>query len=30
MPGVLAVYTGHDLKGYGTHKCIAPLTNRGV
>ena len=30
MPGVLAVYTGHDLKGYGTHKCISPLTNRGV
>ena len=21
MPGVLAVYTGQDLKGYGTHKC---------
>ncbi|HZQ75095.1 MAG TPA: xanthine dehydrogenase family protein molybdopterin-binding subunit [Burkholderiales bacterium] len=25
MPGVLAVYTGQDLKGYGTHKCIVPL-----
>ncbi len=28
MPGVLAVYTGHDLKAYGTHKCVAPLNNR--
>jgi len=28
MPGVLAVYTAEDLKGYGTHKCIVPLVNR--
>ncbi len=28
MPGVLAVYTGHDLKAYGNHKCVAPLNNR--
>src|SRR5712664_1533437 len=28
MPGVLAVYTGKDLAGYGTHKCIVPLLNR--
>ena len=28
MPGVLAIYTGKDLEGYGTHKCIAPLVNR--
>jgi aerobic carbon-monoxide dehydrogenase large subunit len=28
MPGVLAVYTGKDLEGYGTHKCIVPLLNR--
>ena len=27
MPGVLAVYTGEDLKGYGTHKCIVQLEN---
>ncbi len=28
MPGVLAVYTGHDLTAYGNHKCVAPLNNR--
>jgi carbon-monoxide dehydrogenase large subunit len=28
MPGVLAVYTGEDLQGYGTHKCVPPLLNR--
>jgi carbon-monoxide dehydrogenase large subunit len=28
MPGVLAVYTGADLTGYGTLKCIVPLKNR--
>ena len=28
MPGVLAVYTGADLKAYGTHKCVVPLLNR--
>src|SRR5712671_1278756 len=28
MPGVLAIYTGKDLAGYGTHKCIVPLLNR--
>src|SRR6266853_1383882 len=28
MPGVLAIYTGRDLAGYGTHKCIVPLLNR--
>src|SRR5712671_6478217 len=28
MPGVLAIYTGKDLAGYGTHKCIVPLVNR--
>ncbi len=30
MPGVLAVYTGADLRaaGYGTLKCIPPLNNR--
>jgi aerobic carbon-monoxide dehydrogenase large subunit len=28
MPGVLAVYTGADLKGYGTLKCIIPFNNR--
>jgi aerobic carbon-monoxide dehydrogenase large subunit len=28
MAGVLAVYTGQDLQGYGTHKCIVPLLNR--
>jgi len=28
MPGVLAIYTGKDLKAYGTHKCVAPLVNR--
>jgi len=28
LPGVLAIYTGGDLKAYGTHKCIAPLVNR--
>ena len=27
MPGVLSVFTGEDLKGYGTHKCIVPLEN---
>ena len=28
FPGILAIYTGEDLKAYGTHKCIAPLVNR--
>jgi carbon-monoxide dehydrogenase large subunit len=28
MPGVLAVYTGADLAGYGTIKCNVPLKNR--
>ena len=28
MPGVLAVYTGVDLAGYGTFKCIVPFNNR--
>src|ERR1700737_1697293 len=28
MPGVLAVYTGADLAGYGTLKCIVPFNNR--
>ena len=28
MPGVLAVYTGADLTGYGALKCILPLKNR--
>ena len=28
MPGVLAVYTGADLKGYGTHKCLLNFENR--
>jgi carbon-monoxide dehydrogenase large subunit len=28
MPGVLAVYTGADLTGYGTLKCIVPFNNR--
>src|SRR3982074_486136 len=28
MPGVLAIYTGKDLAGYGPHKCIVPLMNR--
>jgi carbon-monoxide dehydrogenase large subunit len=28
MPGVLAVYTAADLKGYGTLKCIVSLNNR--
>ncbi|MSQ49318.1 MAG: xanthine dehydrogenase family protein molybdopterin-binding subunit [Betaproteobacteria bacterium] len=28
MPGVLAIYTGADLKAYGPHKCIVPLLNR--
>src|SRR5262252_7909687 len=28
MEGVLAVYTGADLAGYGTLKCIVPLKNR--
>src|SRR5882672_8263542 len=28
MPGVLVIYTGRDLAGYGTHKCIVPLLNR--
>jgi len=27
MPGVIAVFTGEDLKGYGTHKCIVQLEN---
>src|SRR5437588_5494106 len=28
MPGVLAVYTGADLKDYGPLKCIVALNNR--
>src|SRR6266516_5818317 len=28
MPGVLGVYTGADLAGYGTLKCIVPFKNR--
>ena len=28
MPGVLAVYTGHDLTAYGTMKCAVPFKNR--
>jgi aerobic carbon-monoxide dehydrogenase large subunit len=28
MPGVLAVYTGADLAGYGSLKCVPPLKNR--
>ena len=28
MPGVLAVYTGDDLAGYGTMKCAVPFKNR--
>src|SRR5215468_10452794 len=28
MPGVLGVYTGADLKDYGTLKCIVPFKNR--
>src|SRR6516162_4628856 len=28
MPGVLGVYTGADLGGYGTLKCIVPFKNR--
>jgi carbon-monoxide dehydrogenase large subunit len=28
MPGVLGVYTGADLKGYGPLKCIVPFNNR--
>jgi aerobic carbon-monoxide dehydrogenase large subunit len=28
MPGLLAVYTGTDLTGYGTLKCIVPFNNR--
>src|SRR5579872_7253506 len=28
MPGVLAVLTGEDLKGYGGLKCPLPLKNR--
>jgi carbon-monoxide dehydrogenase large subunit len=28
MPGVLAVYTGHDLAAYGTMKCVVPFKNR--
>jgi len=28
MPGVLAVLTGEDLKGYGGLKCLLPLKNR--
>jgi len=27
MPGVLAVYTGNDLAGYGTHTCVVQLQN---
>jgi len=27
MPGVLAIYTGKDLEGYGPHKCIVPFPN---
>jgi carbon-monoxide dehydrogenase large subunit len=28
MPGVLGVYTGADLKGYGPLKCLVPFNNR--
>ena len=28
MPGVLAVYTGEDLKAYGPHKCALEFKNR--
>ncbi len=28
MPGVLGVYTGDDLAGYGTLKCVVPFNNR--
>src|SRR6266567_2754284 len=28
LPGVLGVYTGADLAGYGTLKCIVPFKNR--
>src|SRR5262245_12494254 len=28
MPGVLGVYTGADLAGYGTLKCMVPFKNR--
>src|SRR6516164_5581145 len=28
MPGVLGIYTGADLAGYGTLKCIVPFKNR--
>jgi len=28
MPGVLGVYTGADLQGYGPLKCIVPFNNR--
>jgi carbon-monoxide dehydrogenase large subunit len=28
IPGVLGVYTGADLKGYGPLKCIVPFNNR--
>ena len=27
MPGVLGVYTGADLTGYGTLQCIVPFNN---
>src|ERR1700742_22294 len=27
-PGVLGVYTGADLKGYGPLKCVVPFNNR--
>ena len=28
MTGVLGIYTGADLTGYGTLKCIVPFKNR--
>ncbi len=28
MPGVLGAYTGQDLAGYGTIKCVVPFKNR--
>ena len=28
MPGVLGVYTGAELKGYGPLKCVVPFNNR--
>ncbi|MGH6770262.1 MAG: xanthine dehydrogenase family protein molybdopterin-binding subunit [Xanthobacteraceae bacterium] len=28
LPGVLGVYTGADLAGYGTFKCVVPFKNR--